>query len=398
LESRQTPAFEYIQTAQALEKLLGHIRNASRIALDTEADSYHHYYPKVCLIQGSTENIHFIIDPLASIDLSPFFEILTPKQLVLHDAGYDLRMLKADFDFRPKGEIFDTMLAARLIGLEQIGLSALLSEFLGVEVYKKNQRADWSKRPLSEELLQYATDDTCYLLKLSDILASKLAELGRLEWHQQSCRWSVKLALQPVKQNHNPDERWRIAGVSRLKPKEMAFVRELWQWREKEAQKADVPPFRIMYSKQLLALAIWAAAQKKTIQLDPHRLPRSCRGERMISLKKSIERASQLTSDKWPAPKKPQTGHQPTVEQQNQIETLRRKVAQTAAKLCLSPQLIAPKAVLTSIVLRKLDSPKKLTDSGLITGWQAELVTPILEEIFKGENRAGRSLTEDDFL
>jgi len=105
-----------------------------------------------------------------------------------------------------------------------------------------------------------------------------------------------------------------------------------------------------------------------------------------------------LTSDKWPAPKKPQTGHQPTVEQQNQIETLRKKVAQTAAKLRLSPQLIAPKAVLTSIVLRKLDSPKKLTDSGLITGWQAELVTPILEEIFKGENRAGRSLTEDDFL
>jgi ribonuclease D len=389
LESRQTPAFEYIQTAPALEQLLGHIRNASRIALDTEADSYHHYYPKVCLIQGSTENIHFIIDPLASIDLSPFFEILTPKKLVLHDAGYDLRMLKADFDFRPKGEIFDTMLAARLIGLEQIGLSALLSEFLGVEVYKKNQRADWSKRPLSEELLKYAIDDTCYLLKLSDILASKLAELGRIEWHRQSCRWSVKSALQPVKQNHNPDEKWRIAGVSRLKPKEMAFVRELWQWREKEAQKADVPPFRIMYSKQLLALAIWAAAQKKTIQLDPHRLPRSCRGERMISLKKSIERASQLTPDKWPAPKKPQTGHQPTVEQQNQIETLRKKVAQMAARLHLSPQLIAPKAVLTSIVLRKLDSSKKLTDSGLVTGWQAELVTPILDEIFKDENRAG---------
>lgn len=383
MESRQTPAFEYIQTAPALEKLLGHIRNASRIALDTEADSYHHYYPKVCLIQGSTENVHFIIDPLASIDLSPFFEILTPKKLVLHDAGYDLRMLKADFDFQPKSEIFDTMLAARLIGLEQIGLSALLSKFLGVEVYKKNQRADWSKRPLSEELLKYATDDTYYLLKLSDILASKLEGLGRLEWHQQSCRWSVKLALQPVKQKPNPDENWRITGVNRLRPKEMAFVRELWQWREKEAQKADVPSFRIMYSKQMLALAIWAAAQKKTIQLDPHRLPRSCRGDRLISLKKAIEKASQLPPDKWPSPKKPQTGRQPTLEQQNQIETLRKKVVQIAYTLNLSPQLIAPKAVLTSIVLRKLDSPKKLADSGLLTAWQAELVAPALREIFK---------------
>ncbi|MEJ5259550.1 MAG: HRDC domain-containing protein [Anaerohalosphaeraceae bacterium] len=386
MEAQQTSGFEYVQNAQALPNLLEHIQNANRLALDTEADSYHHYYPKVCLIQLSTEDAHFIIDPFGGLNLKEFFEILCRKNLVLHDAGYDLRMLKASFGFEPKGEIFDTMLAARLIGLERVGLSDLLADFLGVQVHKKNQRADWSKRPLSEELLKYALDDTRHLLKLADILAEKLTELGRLEWHRQSCRWSVRSALLPAKNNHDPDEIWRIAGVSRLRPKEMAFVRELWHWREKEAQKADVPPFRILYPKQMLALSVWAAAQKKGIEIDPHRLPRSCRGERLASLKKAIERASQTPPAQWPDRKRPQTGHQPSFEQQNQIETLRKKVVQIGASLNLPPQWIAPKATLTSIVLRRLDTPEKIIQSNLLAPWQAELLTDALDEAF-GKNR-----------
>ncbi|HOQ04249.1 MAG TPA: HRDC domain-containing protein [Anaerohalosphaeraceae bacterium] len=387
LETQRIFSFEYVQNAQALTAMLEQIQTASRLALDTEADSYHHYYPKVCLIQLSTEDSHFIVDPLADFELKAFFEILCQKNLVLHDAGYDLRMLKASFGFEPKGEIFDTMLAARLIGREHVGLSDLLADFLGVQVHKKNQRADWSKRPLSDELLKYAMDDTCHLLELADILSGKLAELGRLEWHRQSCRWSVRSALQPAKNNNNPDEIWRIAGVSRLKPKEMAFVRELWHWREKEAQKADVPPFRIMYPKQMLALSVWAAAQKKKIEIDPHRLPRSCRGERLASLKRAIEKASQLSPEEWPDRKRPQTGHQPSFEQQSQIEMLRKKVVQIGAALNLSPQWIAPKATLTSIVLRKLNTPEKIIQSNLLTPWQAELLAGALEEAFGESGR-----------
>lgn len=382
LETQRIFGFEYVQNAQALTTMLEQIQHANRLALDTEADSYHHYYPKVCLIQLSTKDSHFIIDPFADFDLKNFLEILCLKNLVLHDAGYDLRMLKASFSFQPKGEIFDTMLAARLIGREHIGLSDLLADLLGVEVHKKNQRADWSKRPLPDELLKYAMDDTRYLLNLADILSDKLTELGRLDWHRQSCRWSVRSALQPAKNNNNPDEIWRISGVSRLNPKEMAFVRELWHWREKEAQKADVPPFRIMYPKQMLALSVWAAAQKKKIEIDPHRLPRSCRGERLASLKRAIEKASQLPPEEWPDRKRPQTGHQPSFEQQSQIEMLRKKVVQIGASLNLSPQWIAPKATLTSIVLRKLDTPEKIIQSNLLTPWQAELLAEALEEAF----------------
>lgn len=381
MESRQTPAFEYIQTDQALTALLGRLQKEDTIALDTEADSFHHYYPKVCLIQGTASALNFILDPLSGIKLSEFFRILSGKKLILHDAGYDLRMLKADFAFEPKGQIFDTMLAGRLLGLEKVGLSALLGDFLGIQIHKQNQRADWSKRPLSEELLRYAIVDTYFLPALADLLAGKLESMNRSQWHQQCCQWSVRSALQS-KNEINKDEDWRISGVSRLKPKEMAFVRELWLWREKEAQKADIPPFRVMYSKQLLALAGWAAAQKDPRKTELTRLPRSCRGSRLTALKKAIEKAFLLPQDQLPNRKKPDSSRQPAYSQQVQIEKLRNRVAQIGASLNLPPQFIAPKAVLASIVLRKLNTFRKLIESDLVSPWQADLLAPVLEEVF----------------
>lgn len=381
LKPRQAPEFEYIQTDQALTNLLDRIRKSERIALDTEADSFHHYYPKVCLIQATLESSNFILDPLADLGLNEFFKILTKKNLIIHDAGYDLRMLKADFNFQPEGELFDTMLAGRMIGMEKVGLSALLADFLGLQIHKQNQRADWSKRPLSDELLTYAIEDTYYLPRLADLLAEKLEEMNRTQWHRQTCQWAVRSALQ-AKNEIDLEQNWRIRGVSRLKPKEMAFVRELWRWRENEAQKEDTPPFRIMYSKQLLAIAEWITAQKDPVKAKLPKLPRSCRGPRLAALKKAIEKASQLLQDQWPQRKKPDFSRQPSSLQQVQIERLRISVAQIAASLNLPPQLIAPKAVLGSIVLRKLNTPEKLIHSNLISPWQAQLLAPVLEEVF----------------
>jgi ribonuclease D len=363
--------------------MLDRLRESQTIALDTEADSFHHYYPKVCLIQGTVGPLNFILDPLAGIELSEFFKILSQKNLILHDAGYDLRMLKADFGFEPQSQIFDTMLAGRLIGLEKVGLSALLEDFLGICIHKQNQRADWSKRPLSDELLRYAIVDTHFLPALADLLASRLETLDRKEWHQQSCRWSVRSAMQSKNvMDLDSDDIWRISGVSRLKPREMAFFRELWRWREKEAQKADIPPFRVMYSKQMLALSGWASAQKDPLKTELTRLPRSCRGSRLTGLKKAIEKAYLMPQDQWPGRKKPDSSRQPAYEQQVQIEKLRSRVALIGASVSLPPQFIAPKAILASIVLRKLNTLCKLLDSDLLSPWQAELLAPALEEVF----------------
>ncbi|MCX6834248.1 MAG: ribonuclease D, partial [candidate division Zixibacteria bacterium] len=152
--------FEYIDTNDGLDRLIVSLRGADRVALDTEADSLHHYFEKVCLIQLSFQSRTFIVDPLADIHVEILLRELAGKKLVFHGAEYDLRMLMAGYRFRPEGEIFDTMLAAQLVEGEARSLVALARQYLGVELTKQGQRSDWSRRPLTDRQLSYACNDT----------------------------------------------------------------------------------------------------------------------------------------------------------------------------------------------------------------------------------------------
>ena len=151
-----------------MERLIQRIDTAERVALDTEADSLHNYFEKVCLVQLSFGGEHYLIDPLAGLDLNGLSEVLADKPLILHGGDYDLRMLRASIGFRPRREVFDTMIAAQLLGLEQIGLAALTERFFAITIGKAGQKSDWSRRPLSENQLRYAVNDTRFLERLAD--------------------------------------------------------------------------------------------------------------------------------------------------------------------------------------------------------------------------------------
>ena len=172
-------AYSYIDTDSAMQSLLPCLDDATAIAIDTEADSMHHYYEKVCLIQLTVAGANYIVDPLAGIDLARFLKILAQKPLILHDAGYDLRMMKTSFDFSPKEPVFDTMLAAQLLGFEKFALAALIEHFFNITATKKGQKSDWSRRPLKQFQLDYAVDDTRYLHELADKLNHQLQKLNR---------------------------------------------------------------------------------------------------------------------------------------------------------------------------------------------------------------------------
>ena len=133
--------FEYIDTSEKLDCLTAAMRMVDWVALDTEADSFHHYQPKICLMQLTFDSNNFIVDPLAKLDLQPFLKELAKKNLIIHDAGYDLRLMQADFGFKPKSEVFDTMLAASLAGLESVGLSGLLNLLFDKNPAKHNQKS-----------------------------------------------------------------------------------------------------------------------------------------------------------------------------------------------------------------------------------------------------------------
>ncbi|HSM17914.1 MAG TPA: ribonuclease D [Gemmatimonadales bacterium] len=251
---------EFIDSTKALARLVKAIRGAPLLAFDTEAASFHRFRDRVYLLQLSSRDLTAVIDPLAVRDLSPIEALLKDPgiEIVFHDADYDLRLLHRDLRFQVT-QVFDTRIAAQFMNEPSVGLAALLAKYAGVKLDKKFQRADWSARPLSEEMIKYASMDTQYLPQLRDIFRSRLSELGRLDWVQEECallervRWSGAGAGGGG--GDGKDAYLRMKGAKALKGRPLAVLRELYRWRERTARRADRAPFRILNNEPLLALA-----------------------------------------------------------------------------------------------------------------------------------------------
>ena len=192
MNSIESEGYVYVRERAAMESLIQRIGAAERVALDTEADSLHNYFEKVCLIQISLGSEHYLVDPLCGLDLSGLLEALAEKPLILHGGDYDLRMMRASMGFRPRGEVYDTMIAAQLLGFEQIGLAALVERFFEIMIGKAGQKSDWSRRPLRENQMRYAVNDTRFLERLAERVGDELGERGRIDWHRESCRAMVQ--------------------------------------------------------------------------------------------------------------------------------------------------------------------------------------------------------------
>src|SRR5438093_3317981 len=253
-----------VATDARLAELLKKIEAADRVAIDIEADSLHSYREKLCLVQisapaaanpesfrGSCND--FIVDPLAGLDLEALRQALEDREIVLHGGDYDLRMLRRGLNFTAQ-RIFDTMIAARLLGVREFSLAALVKRYFGVELPKGSQKADWAKRPLPPRMAEYAINDTRYLLSLAEKLEAELDRHQRRDWLRQSCQRAIEQAA--VARVRKQDEFWRIRGSGSLKARAAAVLRALWQWREKEAEIADRPPFHILQNEKLVDAAV----------------------------------------------------------------------------------------------------------------------------------------------
>ena len=332
-----------IDTDAKLAALLPVIKSASWLALDTEADSLHAYPEKVCLIQISTVAGDELIDPLGEINLAPLLDALNAHELIMHGADYDLRLLRKHHEFVPSA-IFDTMLAARLLGERQFGLGSLVENLLGVKLDKGPQKADWARRPLTERMETYARKDTHYLKPLADKMKLELQQNGRLSWHQESCaRLIVETSQPPVA---DADSAWRVRGSSRLGRPALAVLRELWQWREKEAVAANRPPFFILTHEKLVAIAAAAAARRPVEPLLPPRLAESPR--RRDGLASAIKTGLQLSADRHPEFLRPK-GHRPTEAEMHRYRELEKRRDAHAHKLGIDPTLIASRATLNDL-------------------------------------------------
>src|SRR2546423_12682950 len=227
-----------IQTDSELSKLLPTLATVDRVAVDTEADSLHCYFEKLCLIQISIPGHDYLVDPLTNVDLAPLADVLRQKEIVLQGADFDLRLLRRSLGFVAT-RIFDTVIAARLIGIRTFSLAALVEKFCGVILAKGSQKANWARRPLPPHMAEYAMNDTRYLLPLAEKLEAGLRERGRMEWFRQSCARALEQAS--VQRERDDDEAWRITGAGKLTGLASAVLRELWKWRDKETPAPGRP-------------------------------------------------------------------------------------------------------------------------------------------------------------
>jgi ribonuclease D len=330
-----------IDSEKKLAAFLPTIHSAKWVAVDTEADSLHAYPEKVCLIQVSTAEGDELVDPLANINLGTFLDALGGHELIMHGADYDLRLLQKHHQFIP-GAIFDTMLAARLIGIRQFSLSNLVEQFLGVKLEKGAQKANWAMRPLTEKMERYARNDTHYLKPLSDKLKDELKNKGRLAWHQESCARLITdcTGERPV----DLDSVWRIKGSHLLGRPALAVLRELWQWREKEAIAANKPPFFVLSHQIMVDIAAAAATQRP---VDPL-VPRNMSERRRSGLRKAIAAGLVVPPDKQPELLKP-SGRRPNEAEKQRFAQLEKYRDARAAELDIDPTLIASRAVLSSL-------------------------------------------------
>ncbi len=349
-----------IDTDEKLEAFLPTLRSAPWVALDTEADSLHAYPEKVCLIQISTTGSDVLVDPLAPVRLAPLFEALLGHELIFHAADYDLRLLRKHHQFMPKA-IFDTMLAARLLGERQFGLGALVEKFLGVTLDKGPQKADWAQRPLTERMEIYARNDTHHLKLLSDKLKAELIAKNRLAWHQESCARLIVECMQSPELDE--DDVWRIKGSSKLSRPALAALRELWHWREREAVAANRPPFFILAHETMVGIAIAVGTHQPFENLIPPRMnPR-----RRETLLQTVSQIRSIPSAKYPEVIRHRS-QRPTEAEFRRFRDLERLRDRRAEELGLDPTLIAPKSVLGSLA-----HDFEQNAAGLMT-WQRELL------------------------
>jgi ribonuclease D len=330
-----------IDTEQGLETFLPVLRAASWVAVDTEADSLHAYPEKVCLIQISTVAGDRIIDPLAKLNLDPLLEALSGHELIMHGADYDLRLLRKHHEFGP-GAIFDTMLAARLLGVRQFGLGDLLQRYLKVKLEKGPQKANWALRPLTPRMESYARNDTHYLKPLSDQLKLELEASGRLAWHQESCARLIADTARNVPAD--VDSVWRVKGSHQLQRPGLAVLRELWRWRENEAIAANKPPFFVLSHDALVAIAGAAAAAQPIDSLLPRHMSERRRG----GVTKAVKQGLAISAERYPKILR-HISRRATEGERRRFAELQKRRDGHAAKLGIDPTLMASRGMLSDL-------------------------------------------------
>ena len=377
-----------IETLPDLEALTGRLGTEPLLAVDTEAASFHRYQDRVYLLQISSRSETAVVDPLAVGTLAPLAPLLADRgiEIVFHDADYDLRLLDREYGFRVTN-LFDTRIAAQLLNEPGIGLAALLEKHFGLRLDKRFQRADWSARPLSPPMLEYAASDTRHLPALRDILREELRARGRLGWAEEE--FGLLEQIRGAAAEGGEPGWLRLKGAKALKPRELAVLRELWEWREGVAQRSDRATFRVLNNEPMLLMARQppadAAALKTIPGIGGGQVERFGR-----DILTAVRRGVELPDKELPrVERSPRRAPDPAFEAR--LERLKVVRNRLAAAYDLAPGVLCPNGTLEAIARLNPRSLEELAGISELLRWQlAELGEELVKGLSDGQGVNGQ--------
>jgi ribonuclease D len=363
----------YIDTTAAADRFLSAVEQSTTIAVDTEGASFHRFVDRIYLLQMSTRDLTAVLDPLAIGKPAALGRILESDRIekVFHDADYDLRLLHQDYGWNTR-RLFDTRVAAQLLGVRAFGLAALLERAFGLKLDKKHQRADWSMRPLPKDMLDYASQDTMYLLELRDRLAGELESAGRWSWAAEEFE---RLEGTRWEQPEGEDTGYmRIKGARDLDRRELAIFRELVRFRDGIARELDRATFRVAGNE-----ALFAVAKERPQTLDAlgaiKGVPRGIAERRGAEMLAAVRRGMEVPEDQLPKfPRAPRWDRDADFD--NRVNALRTAREEAAQRLGLDPGFLCAREKLETIARKRPKTLEELAEVPDLRRWQIEVLGP----------------------
>jgi ribonuclease D len=360
----------YLDTPSTVDAFLESIARTDLIALDTEGASFHRFVDRIYLLQLSTREQTAIIDPIPIGSPAGLGRLLESPdvQIVFHDADYDLRLLHQDYGWNVRN-IFDTRVAAQLLGIKAFGLAALLERYFGLKVDKKHQRADWSMRPLTEGMLDYAAQDTINLLELRDRLEADLRGAGRWEWAREEfallegTKWEA---------DDPANSFFKIKGARDLTRRELAVLRELVPWRDARARELDRATFRVIGNEQLLDISRTQPATRDALGAIKG-MPRGILESRGQELLDAVKRGQEVSENQLPRfPKAARWDRDPDFDSRvNALKTVRDAAA---TRLDLDPGVLCARERLEAVARKNPETLADLDSISELRNWQRTLL------------------------
>ena len=359
-------SYTYITDFSSLSREAEHLLNEKSIAVDLESDSLFHYTEKVCLMQISTAKKNLLVDPLAIKNLSPLETVFSNRSIrkILHGSDYDIRSLHRDFGIEVSS-LFDTQLAARILGAAETGLASLLKEHFNVELEKKYQKKDWSRRPLPDDMLVYGVYDTCYLIPLGRILERRLIEKGRYSLFEEECELLTRVRFAPASED---PLFMKFKGINKFTPRELAILEAVLNIRENIAMEKDRPPFKVLSNDQILNIVREKPKTlnglKKLTEGQRKKMGRAILGGIGAALK-----IPETELPRYPKPESKSVEH----DYNRNIKLLKKWRNEAAEKFDLEPPLLCTNAQIQLLFQASPENVSRLRKLGILKKWQIKL-------------------------